>query len=372
MDSALAPRTLWDKLALDGPRPFSRFEDGLQVPLDALLLTDTSLPLRSFFDAQDLLVADAWSPTEWAFAAQRLLESGRARPGMKVASTDPHVTELGAFGIAAFYHTPAPLVARWRQRHDALGLPRRTLVQINDPLPPGTGPVDLALHLAREAGPHGFAQAVLEFAGPGLAHLNLPQRRRLCAAVAAAGPLTALAPFDAAARAHATQLGLPTGTQLAEGHLQSDPEAVHDELVIVNAAELVPLVAAPTRGVVSSAVSLRGQRIQRILLGGCVAGDLDTLTAATRRLEEAPPAPAVEVFLVPASQALLRTATEAGLKERLAALGATLAAPHELPAANSPILATTPCLAPNALLASPETLLATAHEGRLMPPEDAS
>jgi homoaconitase/3-isopropylmalate dehydratase large subunit len=347
--------SLWEKLA---PLPPDPGEDA-HVALDAILPTRACAPLRAFYDSSPLY-SDAEAESDWAYAAQRYLDSGQAAYGARVATCDPHAIELGAFGIAAFHHAPAALVTRGRERHQPVGQARRTLVRVNDALPPGCDAMDVGLHLGLEAGPAGFTGAVLSLEGPGVEALDLGERRRLLGASAITGCLTALGPLDEHARQAWWQLPVahpPSPEEFVR--LRPDEGAVHHELVVVNASDLKPLALDPLHGLVAPADAATLARMKRVAIGGCVGGDLDSLRDALETLEWLPPAAGSEVFLVPSSQEVYRRAQVASFDERARAVGASLVAPAGVPASLD--ASTTPCLGAPALVASPLTLIAGAH-----------
>src|SRR5687767_391403 len=107
--NGMRPRTTWEKLAapMPGPDP----DEEPRVFLDAVLRGADRDGLRAEWPASARVV-DPFASIDWSFAAQSYLDSDRARPGARVACADPHATELGALGIAAFHHAPAALHAR--------------------------------------------------------------------------------------------------------------------------------------------------------------------------------------------------------------------------------------------------------------------
>lgn len=364
--------TLWERICFTESNPFARFEDGLQVPLDAVVTTPSGSGILPTLEGAGVLHADPHGSPAWAYSAQRVLESRQARPGLRLAGSDPHVTGLGAYGMAATFHTPAVLHAAWRERRDGVGVPRRTLVQVNGPLARHTGPIDVALQLVREAGPLGFAGAVLEFRGPGLRDLCVPSRADLCSTARLTGCLAALTPIDLDLLNAYAQLPTPVQVPIADlAQYASAPESDFDELVVVNGDQLEALVSAPRRGVVSSVESVAGRGVQRVLIGGCVAGDWEALRTLVSLLEGERVDARVDLSVVPASESLERRVRDEGLAARLEATGAQLRRPHELSIApDAATLATNSCLAAGGLVADLRTCVASAITGRLTDPQE--
>jgi homoaconitase/3-isopropylmalate dehydratase large subunit len=354
----MGARTLWEKLA----PPTDDDGQEAHVPLDAVLPTQRCAPLRAFYDSTPFY-SDPTAETDWAYPAQRYLDSGLAAYGARVATCDPHALELGAFGIAAFHHAPAALVTRGRDRHQPVGQARRTLVRLNDALPPGCDPVDAALRLGLEAGLAGLSSSVLTFEGDGVDRLGMGGRRRLLASAAVSGCLTAFGPLDEQVRQEWWRLPVfrpPSPQDFVR--LRPDPEARHDEILVVNAGGLEPLALSPRPASVVPVARLGSPPLERVAIGGCVGGDPDSLLSALEALEARPPRTGVEVHLVPASEGVLQQAESAGWHERARRIGVHVSRPSTLPASLD--ASTSSCLG-EGFVASPPTLVASAHEGCL-------
>jgi len=356
-------RTVWEKVA----PPADDAGDEAHVALSALLPTQHGRALREFH-ASTPLHSDTHAAADWAYPAQRYLDSGAAEYGARVATCDPHAIELGALGIAAFHATPAALVTRERERHQPVSAARRALVRVNDALAPACDALDIGLRLGQEAGPAGFASLVLAFEGDGVDRLDVGARRRMLAAASVTGCLTAFGPLDERVRQEWWRLPVTRPPSPEEFvRLRPDDGARHDEFVVVNASTLEPLALTPRGGLIRPVSQLGQVPLRRVAIGGCVGGDQDGLLHALEALERRPPHPEADVHLVPASEATFRRAEAAGWIERAHAIRVHVSPPSHLPAALD--AATSPCLG-DGLVASPLTLAASAHEGRLVPWEE--
>lgn len=345
--------TLWERLCFPDGETNSRFEDGLQVALDAVVPTPSAHALLEDFLDPGVIPADPWAPSGWGFAPDLFLESPLARPGTRLASTDPHILGLGAHGMVAMFHTPAVLWSHWERGFDPVGVPRRTQVRVNGPLPPNVGPADVALHVVRETGLGGLSGAVLEFCGDGLAKFSAAQRRVLCSHAQLTGCLSALAapPQDAPERPPAPAV---------------PPDIRHDELLIVNGDQLTPLVAQPDRALVRPVADLRGVSIRRVVVGGCVGGDRESLEEVSAGLRNRRVDARVEFVVVPATERLYREAADGAVGRALRQSGAFLRKPSEVAPGDSSTLTSSTCLAPGGLVADLGTLVASAVAGRPM------
>lgn len=356
---------LWRRRALAALDPFAKFEEGLQVPLDHIVPGPHAAPLASFFLAQGVPLADPTAPTDWGWPAQRALEDPRMRPGARLALGDAHGFQLGALGLTTFHHAPAALLARTREKYEPLSQPRLVRLHVNDSAPAGTDALDLAFHALASAGPAELVGAVLEVDGDGYRRLDLAGRRRFLGALGAAAPLTVLAPVDATAAAYWRVLGLDADEE-AEAGLDG-----HDELLIVNASDADPAIRPPVQVAPMRIADLGPQPVGRVLVGGCLGGELDTLRRVVDHLSADPPRPGVEVHLVPGSARVHELARLEGLADRAESVGVHLTPPSRLPASDAPTLATSPCLAPGATWAAPPVLIESARNGALALPRGA-
>lgn len=358
-------RTLWEKLCFAESNPFSRFEDGLQVPLDAVIPTPEVRTLGQPLRGKEVVDADPTAAHGWTYSAEAFLQSPLAGPGSRVAGSDPHVLGLGAYGVAASFHTPAALLAAFEDLHARVGIPRRTRVHVNGPLAPGTGLVDIGLHLVQEAGVGGFPNVILEFEGDVVLNQAPARRKDLAATCAMTGCRSALTPIDRKVLDYYARRDPPvTPTPARRALLEPDPDVAYDELTVVNADQLRPLVARPAQGEVRPVDDWAGRSLRRVAVGGCVAGDEAALHSMAARLEGRHVHAQVEFLIVPESQRILERIESDGTRRALEAAGAYVRRPDELsPFSDVPTLATNTCLHAEAFVASAETCLAAAVKG---------
>jgi homoaconitase/3-isopropylmalate dehydratase large subunit len=233
------------------------------------------------------------------------------------------------------------------------------LVQLNDPLPEPFDAADLAFRVLEMVGVNGLAGGIVEVAGEGLNAHDSGARRRLLAGLAATGCITAVAAMDEAPEeAWGHSGGLPLLNEW-----RTDPDAVVDEILVVNARDVAPRVLLP-EGRLAYPEALRTLRLARVLVGGCTGGDAGSLEAALKRFERRPPAPQVETFLVPASEKVMHELQQGGLADRAQRAGCPLLAPHQLSPPSGLTFSTSACLDRRAVVASPATIVASAHLGQ--------
>ncbi|HSB73690.1 MAG TPA: aconitase/3-isopropylmalate dehydratase large subunit family protein [Candidatus Methylomirabilis sp.] len=313
---------------------------------------------------------------------QLLPERGYLRPGALVVGGDSHSTTYGALnalgiGVGSSDLAAAALTgALWFRVPDSLR------VDLAGSLPPRVTAKDLSLELLRRIGAGGAIYQSVEFGGPALTGLDLPERMTLCNMLAETGAKCAVVPGDQAIRDHFT--GEPSGIEL----VVPDAGAAYLGVVSVSLDRLEPLVAQPHAvDRVAPVRELRGTPIHMGLLGTCTNGRIEDLELALSVMGDSRVAPGVELLLVPASRAVYLEAARRGLLARFVEKGATVLPPgcgpccgsspgipsageHVLSTANRNFLGRMGNTRAQIYLGSPATVAAAVVAGQIMDPRE--
>ncbi|WP_298744951.1 3-isopropylmalate dehydratase large subunit [uncultured Brevundimonas sp.] len=175
-------------------------------------------------------------------------EQGRSQPGMTIVCGDSHTSTHGAFGALALgigtsevEHVLATQTLRQKKS--------RTLrVSLEGTPAPGVGAKDLALAVIGEIGAAGGTGHVIEFSGSAVRALSMEGRMTLCNLAIEAGARAGLVAPDETTFAYlrgrpAAPAGAAWDAALARwSGFRSDPDAVFDREVVIDAAEIAPLV----------------------------------------------------------------------------------------------------------------------------------
>jgi 3-isopropylmalate/(R)-2-methylmalate dehydratase large subunit len=210
---------------------------------------------------------------------------------------------------------------------------------------------DLVLGLIRRIGADGASGHVIEYAGEAIASLGIEGRLTLCnMSVEAAARGAIVAPDDALFQYLHGRPRVPTGRQWEAAvaqwrELRSDEDARFDAEVVLEAAEVAPMVTwgtspdqgttvddvvpdpaaepdATRRGGMTRALAymglqpgqrLDGLPISHAFIGSCTNGWLDDLRAAARILRGRRVAPGVRAIVVPGSTGVRAQAEAEGI-----------------------------------------------------------
>ena len=286
-------------------------------------------------------------------------EQGRTQPGMTIVCGDSHTSTHGAFGALAHgigtsevEHVLATQTLRQKKA-------KNMRVVIEGTPAPGVGAKDFALAVIGEIGTAGGTGYVIEYAGDAVRALSMEGRMTLCNLTIEGGARAGLvAPdettFDYLRGRPAAPKGGAWDIALASWKtLFSDPDAVFDREVRIDASAIAPLVTwgtspedvVPVTGVapspeafaspdkrasVARALDYMGleagqpiasAKVDVVFIGSCTNSRIEDLRVAADIVRGRTVAPGVRAMVVPGSGLVKAQAEEEGLDEVFRAAG---------------------------------------------------
>ena len=280
-------------------------------------------------------------------------EQGFTQPGMTIVCGDSHTSTHGAFGALAHgigtsevEHVLATQTLRARKM-------KNMAVEVSGALADGVTAKDLALHLIARIGTAGGTGCVMEYRGEAIRALSMEGRMTLCNLSIEGGARAGLiAPDQTTFDYMKGRPAVPKGGawEIAERHWQtlySDADAVWDEVIHINAAEIEPTVtwgtspeqaiplsatvpdparmsdpvrhAAATRALeymgLEAGAKLAGTPVQRVFIGSCTNSRIEDLRAAASVAKSGKVAEGVRAMIVPGSGLVRAQAEAEGLDE---------------------------------------------------------
>ena len=245
---------------------------------------------------------------------------GFAAPGRAVASAGESVAAAGALGTLVLGSCELELAAilagapRFVRDDAVLGIRLR-----GSPAPYVTGQ-DVAFEIARRLAPGGAGGRLVEFAGPGVASLSIPDRMIVCGTSAEWGAAAAVFPADEVTRAWLAARGRPSDWRKSEAG-----EGGADEWLDLDLGEIEPQFAELGRPETARPLAgVTGTEVRHVRIGpGAAASDLMKL-AQWLRGRELPNG--ISLTIAPGSRERLETAERAGGLQDLVAQGAVVEA----------------------------------------------
>nr|WP_277425171.1 aconitase/3-isopropylmalate dehydratase large subunit family protein [Pseudohalocynthiibacter aestuariivivens] len=255
---------------------------------------------------------------------QLLIEKGIAAPGRLVVGADSHATSYGALNCFGTGIGSSDLAGVMFCGQMWLEVPRTIRVHLLGRLPEGVSAKDIALVLARRMGADGANYMALEFAGPGVATLDMDDRIVLSNMAVEIGAKAGIFPCDSVLEDWLQRVGVGDYTPIA-----ADEGAQIEQVVEVDLSALKPQIALPHR--VDNVTDLEAQPftpVDVVYLGTCTGGRmrdyheaLEVITRAGRISDE------VQVVVTPASGQIYTEMQSTGMLDRFRALGAQVELP---------------------------------------------
>ncbi|MFN7053921.1 3-isopropylmalate dehydratase large subunit [Hyphomonas sp.] len=268
-------------------------------------------------------------------------ELGIALPGLTLACPDSHTCSLGALGALAWGIGSSDAEHAMATGTLRLKKPRQMRVTVTHRLAPGVTAKDLALHLIAKHGAGGGQRMALEFAGEGVAALEVEGRLTLCNMAVEFAAFTALIAPDAKTLAYVAGRPFGPGPEHMAGAealwagLATDEGAAFDAEIVIDARDVRPQVSWGTSPEQTAALgesvpagadaralaymglkageAIRGLKIGGAFIGSCTNGRISDLEAAAAVLKGRRVAPGVRAVCVPGSQAVRREAAARGI-----------------------------------------------------------
>jgi 3-isopropylmalate/(R)-2-methylmalate dehydratase large subunit len=277
-------------------------------------------------------------------------ELGLTLPGTTIVCGDSHTSTHGAFGALAFGIGTSEAEHVLATQTLVQERPRSMRIEVNGQLPFGVTAKDLILFVIGHIGTAGATGHVVEYCGTAIEALDMAGRMTVCNMSIEAGARAGLiAPDEKSLRWLKGRRLTPDGQAWEEAHsywrsLKSDPGAQFDRSIVLNAANLAPMVTwgtspeavTPVDGVVPDPESMlpaeRGQALSMIeymglcpglkleglaidvaFIGSCTNARIEDLRAAVAVLGKRHVAPGVRALVVPGSAATKSQAEAEGL-----------------------------------------------------------
>ncbi len=251
-----------------------------------------------------------------------LPERGHLRPGMFAVGGDSHSPTAGAWGCFMFGIGATEMCGVLVTGEIWLKVPHTHLVRWSGRLGEGLAAKDIMLKLCREMGLSTVKYGVVEYSGPAIAALSMPERMVLTNMSAELGAQTGIIAPDRVTIEALAAAGVTAPDALS---WQGDADAAYARVWDFDAGRLEPQVAAPHSPDNSGPVGdYPDVRIDQCYIGACTGAKLDDLRMAAAILRGRKVARSTRLLVAPASQRILTAAAADGTLAALTAAGAIL------------------------------------------------
>ena len=243
------------------------------------------------------------------------------KPGKTLIGSDSHTPTGGGLGMLAMGAGGMDVAVAMGGGAYYINMPKLYRVELTGKLNPGVGAKDAALEILRILSVKGGVGAIIEWGGPGVMSLSVPERATITNMGAELGATTSIFPSDENTRAFLAA----QGREEDYIPLESDPDAKFDMVIPMDLSALKPMVACPhSPDNVVCADTLGSIKVDQVCIGSCTNSSLQDMLKVAAMLKGKTVAPGVSLSISPGSRQVLTMLANCGALSDILASGARL------------------------------------------------
>ena len=241
------------------------------------------------------------------------------KPGKTLIGSDSHTPTGGGIGMLTFGAGGLDVAVAMGGGAYYITMPKMFKVNLTGKLRPYVTAKDVSLELLRILSVKGGVGAIIEWGGPGIAELSVPERATITNMGTELGATTSIFPSDEVTR----KFLAAEGREEAYVPLSSDADAVYDRVIEIDLDQLKPMIACPhSPDNVVSVDSLKGTKVDQVCIGSCTNSSLFDMLKVAAMLKGKTVSPNVSLSISPGSKQVLSMLAECGALTDILASGA--------------------------------------------------
>ena len=241
------------------------------------------------------------------------------KPGKTLIGSDSHTPTGGGIGMLAFGAGGMDVAVAMGGGAYYINMPKMFKVNLTGSLKPYVTAKDVSLELLRILSVKGGVGAIVEWGGPGIAGLSVPERATITNMGTELGATTSIFPSDEVTR----QFLAAQGREEDYVPLASDPDAEYDRVIDIDLDKLEPMIACPhSPDNVVEVASLKGVKVDQVCIGSCTNSSLYDMLKVAAMLKGRTVAPGVSLSISPGSRQVLSMLADCGALTDILASGA--------------------------------------------------
>ena len=243
------------------------------------------------------------------------------KPGKTLIGSDSHTPTGGGLGMLAFGAGGMDVAVAMGGGAYYITMPKMFKINLVGSLRPFVTAKDISLEILRILSVKGGVGAIIEWGGPGVKTLSVPERATITNMGAELGATTSIFPSDEVTRAFLAAQG--RGSDYIP--LSSDEDAIYDRVIEIDLSTLNPLIACPhSPDNVVSVASLNATKVDQVCIGSCTNSSLLDMLKVAAILKGKTIAPGVSLSISPGSRQVLTMLANCGALADILASGARL------------------------------------------------
>jgi aconitate hydratase len=232
-----------------------------------------------------------------------------ARPGKTLLGSDSHTPTAGGVGMIAIGAGGLDVAGSMAGEPFSLKMPKIVKVHLTGQLQDFVSAKDVILEVLRRLDVKGGVSKVLEYVGPGVKTLTVPERGTITNMGTETGATTSVFPSDEITKEFLE--AQERGDQWVS--LQPDRDAKYDEIIEIDLNKIEPLIAEPhSPGKVKALREVEGLTVDQVCIGSCTNSSLRDLKIVANMLKGKTIAPNVSVTVSPGSRQVVNHLAKSG------------------------------------------------------------
>ena len=241
------------------------------------------------------------------------------KPGKTLIGSDSHTPTGGGIGMLAFGAGGMDVAVAMGGGAYYITMPRMFKVNLTGKLRPYVTAKDVSLELLRILSVKGGVGAIIEWGGPGVATLSVPERGTITNMGTELGATTSIFPSDEVTR----QFLKAQGREGDYIPLASDPDAEYDRIIDIDLSALKPMIACPhSPDNVVEVSALKDVKVDQVCVGSCTNSSLLDLLKVAAMLKGKTIHPSVSLSVSPGSRQVLTMLSDCAALSDILASGA--------------------------------------------------
>lgn len=241
------------------------------------------------------------------------------KPGKTLIGSDSHTPTGGGIGMLAMGAGGLDVAVAMGGGAYYITMPKMYKVNLTGKLRDFVTAKDVSLEILRILSVKGGVGAIIEWGGPGIETLSVPERATITNMGTELGATTSIFPSDEVTRTFLAAEGREDDYR----ELKSDEDAVYDKVIDINLSELKPMIACPhSPDNVVAVDSLKGTKVDQVCIGSCTNSSLFDMLKVAALLKGKTIKPSISLSISPGSKQVLSMLADCGALSDILASGA--------------------------------------------------
>ena len=252
-----------------------------------------------------------------------LPEQGVVTAGDCIIGADSHTCTYGALGAFSTGVGSTDMAAGMVTGKAWFKVPSAIKFVLTGKMKKWVSGKDVILHIIGKIGVDGALYKSMEFSGDGVKNLTMDDRFTIANMAIEAGAKNGIFPVD-----ELTLEYIKEHSTKPYKVYEADEDALYDEVIEINLAELEPTIAFPHLPENTRTIGETGEvKIDQVVIGSCSNGRISDIRVAAEVMKGRKIAPGIRAIVIPATQEVYLTALKEGLITTFVQAGCIVSTP---------------------------------------------